>query len=283
MRLKWVMALIGVGLGFAKLGINKVYHFEYDIIKKSYQTARYHGKKPLKIALICDYAGGNALNRGQLIAQQLKKEQVDLLVIIGELFHKRGKNQEVRDLLNALVDLPIVYVPSLNKKGEEIAFSLRQELISSGVVVLENSSATLALDGLSLSLLGLGSRHRREDSDVYEKRVRTSLGSALHEVANSTTKKERYHIIVSAENQAFHLFGLLDSDLILTTPLKGKMIRLPILRLVSRWVFGLKKLSKISYKLKKQTIFVARGFKLGLFKKKAFHSPQLVIIKVMQK
>ena len=119
MRAKWVMALIGVGLGLAKLGTNKVYHFEYDTIKKSYQTARYHGEEPLKIALMCDYCGGNALNQGRLIAEQIKKEQVDLLILIGELFHKKGKNQEVTALFNTLVDLPIVYVPSLNKKGEE--------------------------------------------------------------------------------------------------------------------------------------------------------------------
>ena len=121
MRAKWVMALIGVGLGLAKLGTNKVYHFEYDTIKKSYQTARYHGEEPLKIALMCDYCGGNALNQGRLIAEQIKKEQVDLLILIGELFHKKGKNQEVTALFNTLVDLPIVYVPSLNKKGEEIS------------------------------------------------------------------------------------------------------------------------------------------------------------------
>lgn len=283
MKAKWVMALIGVGLGLAKLGTNKVYHFEYDIIRKSYQTAHYHGEKPLKIALMCDYCGGNALNQGRLIAEQIKKEQVDFLVLIGELFHKKGKNQEVTALLNTLVDLPIVYVPSLNKKGEEISFSLRQELTSSGVVVLENSSCTLDISGIKLSLLGLGSRRKHEDSDVYEKRVRDALGSVLHEVSDKEEDKEAYHIIVSAENRAFHLFGLLDSDLILSTSLKGKMIRLPILRLLSRWAFGLKKLSKISYKLKKQTIFVARGFRLGLFKKKAFKAPQLVVIKVMTK
>lgn len=282
MKAKWVMALIGVGLGLAKLGTNKVYHFEYDIIRKSYQTARYHGEKPLKIALMCDYVGGNALNRGQLIAEQIKKEQVDLLVLIGELFHKKGKNQEVTALLNTLVDLPIVYVPSLNKKDEEISFSLRQELTSSGVVVLENGSCTLDIVGTRLSLLGLGSRRKHEDSDIYEKKVRDSLGLALHDLLDREKDKEAYHIILSAENTAFHLFGLLDSDLILTRQLKGKMINLPFLRLLSRWLFGLKKVSKVSYKLKKQMLFMARGFNLGIFKKKAFKSPQLVIIKVIK-
>lgn len=270
MQKKWVLSLLGLGLSLARLGVNQVSGFEYKMRNEVIKLERYQGETPLRFAVLSDYSGGDRLNSGEVLGKALLGENLDFIVCLGTLFHKKNKNEEVTSLLNTLEILPVIYAPrSVGKIKENEAFYL-SELSKSGVVILQNRGRTLALKSTKVSFLGLSGREKGEDSDDYESKILPYL--------SPSTKDESLRLTLANQLDNFHLYRLLDSDLILVGE-RGKKYYHSFLGGLRRGYWGLKKKGNNKFLLKGTVLLTLSGFNQRLFSLKR-RKPEVLIVEV---
>lgn len=272
MRKKWVLSLIGLGLSLAKILNNKAVSFSFQKRYERLKLPTYPSNQALRFGVVSDFKGGDRLNDGKSLAESLLEENLDFVVLMRSLFHKKNKNEEVTAFLNALGNLPVVYAPKKSSKASDNEAFYYSELSRSGIKILENTALTLNFSKCQVSLLGLLEKRKNEDSDDYEAQL-------LPNLKESDKGTDIFKIALGNHLNNFHLFRLLDADLIVVGEV-GKRRDYGVTGILKRRYWGLKKVNKRKFYLKGVPLLTVNGFLQGYFLPKWCKNPEVLIVEL---
>lgn len=231
-----------------------------------------------KIAQISDLHNKSFGKHQKRLIDKLKESQPDVIVITGDLIDKRRTNIDVAmDFVGQAVEIsPVYYVCGNHEKISGQYDVLKLKLSGAGVVVLDNDTADIEINGESIQLVGLMDvvfyATARND---YKAMLRNNLSSLL----GSTDK---FSVVLSHRPEFINDYVECGAKLVLTGHAHGGQVRLPLvggLAAPGQGIFP--KYTSGSYTVNDTTMIVSRGLGNSIFPFRVFNRPEIVVVKLV--
>ena len=154
MRVAAIIAAVIVALGAVELyRSNRILDIQRITVSLSGLPASFEG---YKIAHLSDLHGAQFGSDNELIADILRGERPDIIVITGDYIDNRRDIDMVFGTAEKLCGIaPVYYVPGNHEYASKIAAQVFSELERAGIKVLRNQSVMLTRGEDSVSLLGI--------------------------------------------------------------------------------------------------------------------------------
>lgn len=130
----------GMALTVASLPFKHWTNYEAQITRHTIEDAAWQGRGRLRIALVSDFHDGDGIWSGRALARLVRKEQVDLICITGDLFTPDRDGREALAFLDDVCEWrPIYFVTGNHDEGMPQAELLKARISRIfGVHVLDN-------------------------------------------------------------------------------------------------------------------------------------------------
>lgn len=179
----------------------------------------FHGFKILQISDLHN----NEYGKGQKKLLQMTKEaQPDMIAITGDFIDRNDVEHAVDYARGAVEIAPVFYVPGNHEAEHREGYEkLKKELISLGVVVLEDDSVTLTRADSKIRVIGLldpdfsKSENEKEAKDVFAQKL------------GNSKPDEMFSILLSHRPELMDVYQSKQVDLAFSGHAHGGLIRLP--------------------------------------------------------
>ncbi|KQU63537.1 phosphoesterase [Bacillus sp. Leaf406] len=208
-------------------------------------------------------------NQARLI-QRVKKSKPDVIVFTGDLVDaKRYDPGPGLTLLKELSTLAPVYIISGNHEWwSERWEELKEEVVKTGAVILEDDRVALTRNGEEISLLG----------------VDDPAGGDVPAALQSFEKKKGFNILLSHRPELFSEYAASGMDLVLSGHAHGGQVRLPFIGgLVAPDQGMFPEYTEGLYKDGDTNMVVNRGLGNSIIPLRIFNRPEVVEITLLAK
>ncbi len=276
----WLIIIISIVL-VAILVLAIVYfRYENTSLQNSYFsffTTKPVSEEGIKIAQISDFHNCNKRRLADSAADEIRKENVDIIVITGDLIDSRRTDVGIAErFVDRLSDLAKVYYVAGNheaRKEKEYA-RLCAFMQKRGVTVLENSADVCEIRGKKINLVGLKDpRFYNIDDDESGEYVAKSLESVEYDASLFT-------ILLSHRPEFFEKYARKAFDLVFCGHAHGGQFRI-----LGRGLFApgqgvFPKYTAGKYESSGTTMIVSRGLGNSLFPLRLNNRSNLVFVTV---
>ena len=179
-----------------------------------------------RIAHISDLHSVQMGKDNKNLLDMLRKADPDMIAITGDLIDSRNTDVDValQFVQEAVKIAPCYYVTGNHEARVEAYNELKAGLVSAGVMVLEDTSAEISIDGESIKLIGVNDPGFQRDYLLGDSEtVMESKLSALHRDGDG------FAILLSHRPELFDTYVNHDLDLILSGHAHGGQFRIPFL------------------------------------------------------
>ncbi len=233
----------------------------------------------LRILQISDLHSKRFGRGQQTIADKIKRQKPDIILITGDIIDRRRFNiYPVIELLSGIQDIaPIYYSPGNHEGWSGRYDEVRKVLEKFSVNILENSSANLtkntAMKGISINGILDPAFDLAEGSGVLKSNQQTKR------YLNSFSMNDGFNITLCHRPEAVEGVDGYMGEIVFSGHVHGGQVRI--------WPFGglyapgqgiLPKYDSGVYEINDTTLIVSRGLGNSLFPFRVFNLPQLVVV-----
>jgi len=216
------------------------------------------------------------------LVQYTKEIDPDIIVITGDIIDKRRTTKE--DLYIGLEyikqlnkEYPIYFVTGNHEVWRPKFYpEVRQALLTEGVIILENETYELELNGEKISLLGINDIAEIDGEYITEKE-RHKFRNILNGLVNK--EGDNFKILLSHRPELINIYAEEKVDLTFTGHAHGGQIRLPFTEGLFAPNQGVlpKYTSGIHYQ-DESAMVVSRGLGASIFPFRVFNRPEMVVV-----
>ncbi len=176
------------------------------------------GSEPVRIALVTDLHSCYYGKDQEWLVRRIEKENPDLVVLAGDIFDNRLKDERAQSLLKRLVEkYPCYYVTGNHEYWSGRAEEMKRWTEDAGITVLDGDCSTLNVGDTVLDVCGV------DDPDELSLEAwRGQIDSAF-----SQTDPGHIRILVSHRPERVNIYEQYDFDLILTGHAHSGQFRIP--------------------------------------------------------
>ena len=269
----------GMALAVASLPFKHWTNYEAQITRHTIEDAAWQGRGRLRIALVSDFHDGDGIWSGRALARLVRKEQVDLICITGDLFTPDRDGREALAFLDDVCEWrPIYFVTGNHDEGMPEAALLKERIGRVfGVHVLDNRKVRVRVKEGWVEIFGVRDRtaYASEDAWLWE------LQQLLTEAA---PPEEDYRILLCHRPEQTALFDQLRQHLVLSGHAHGGQWRLGRRGVYAPGQGVLPHYTRGIYKRRKKapyTLAVSSGFAVDPLIPRLGNRPELVILDIV--
>ncbi len=261
-----LLALVGAGIGFVRWQTKSVVVTEVTCQNHKLPAA-FEGFRILQISDLHNASFGAGQSA---ILQQIRQAKPDVIVVTGDLIarHTRHPGHALTLLAGVTPLAPVYYVPGNHEEDNAIYPSLKEQLTSLGVTVLEDRVAVLEREGQRIGLLGL------MDPSFFERGADFAARIGRVKAACDTL----FTVTLSHRPETFAQYVENDLDLVLAGHAHGGQIALFGLALYAPQQGLLPKYYKGIYQRQGTIMVVSRGLGTSHLPIRLFARPELVVV-----
>ncbi len=275
-----ILLLILLGLLESKRESRSFQITEYKIISPKLKGM----KSPMKILFLSDLHNCSYGEENQDLLSAIKNSRADLILIGGDMLVRRNGTsyEQTLKFLKQLPGIAPVYCANGNHEQklklepecfEQSYEDYKNELISSGIHMLENESIVLDFNGKKAIITGLEIPLKGYKKFFHCKLEPKNLLDCIGEASSD------YQILLAHHPGHMSLYKNWGADLVLSGHFHGGVLRLPGIggviapdfRLFPRYSGGI-------YKEGNQTFVVSRGLGVHSVPFRIFNPPELVVL-----
>lgn len=177
-----------------------------------------------RIAHISDMHNAQMGKDNEKLLTMLREADPDIIAITGDLIDSRNTNLAIalQFVQEAVKIAPCYYVTGNHEARVNEYSKLKTGLVSAGVIVLEDDSAEIGIDGESITLIGVNDPSFQTDYLLSDSE--TVMHSKLSELH---TDGDGFTILLSHRPELFDIYVDHDVDLILSGHAHGGQFRIP--------------------------------------------------------
>ena len=267
-----ITAIIFVGFLF-------LYWQDNDIVITEFQYC--NGKIPKEfdnftIAQISDLHNKEFGAEQKYILERLESTSPDIIVITGDLIDRRNYDLKmaITFVKKAVKLAPVYYVSGNHEVWSGKYDIIRNELINSGVNVLDNKKVKLTKGGGSISLMGL-----KDPGFLDENHSEGTDTSAMETQLQKWSSQDGFKILLSHRPQFMDLYKKCGMDMVFSGHTHGGQIRLPFIGALivpDQGVFP--KYVSGKYHEDNTDMFISRGLGTSLIPIRLFNRPQILTV-----
>lgn len=238
--------------------------------------ANFNGYKILQVSDLHNKKFGS--NQDKLV-EITKDIDPDIIVITGDFIDSRRTNVDVAlEYTNQVVDIaPVYYVPGNHESRVEEYSILKEGLLKSGVIILDNKLEEININNEKISLIGM------EDPTLLTSNNKMKkfeyILSSIKDRSNSNLK-----ILLSHRPEILDIYERQDIDLVFSGHAHGGQIRLPFTDgLFAPGQGLLPKFTSGIHEKGNTNMIVSRGLGNSLFPFRVFNRPELIVTKLSSK
>ncbi len=229
-----------------------------------------------KIVHISDLHNKLFGNNQEYILKKINSASPDIIVITGDLIDRRRYDLDTSLLFieGAKEIAPIYYVPGNHEAWSGEYDNIRKELISQGVVVLEDSKIELVRNNDKIEILGLRDPAFLTSS-YREERDTSNLEKSLKAMSHDSV----FQILLSHRPDLIDIYSRENIDMIFSGHAHGGQVRIPgIGGIVAPDQGFFPKYTNGSHSIKRSTMYVSRGLGNSLMPVRIFNRPEIVVV-----
>ena len=209
---------------------------------------------------------------------EIKNAKPDIIAITGDLIDSRNTNVEISlaFVSEAVKIAPCYYVPGNHESRTDEYEDLKAGLISLGVSVLENKSASIYKNGEYINIFGVNDpAFYKKTISKDEKRVMRSLLDA------HLTSNGQFTLMLSHRPELFEIYAEYPVDLVLSGHAHGGQFRLPFIGgLYAPEQGAFPKYDAGLFEKDGTSMIVSRGIGNSSFPFRLNNNPELIIIEL---
>ena len=226
-----------------------------------------------RIAQVSDLHNASFGKDNSRLIERLKKAQPDIIVITGDLVDSTHTDIDAAEnFIRCAVEIAPVYYVSGNHEAwldEDDYNELKEKLVASDAVLLENKSIAVERGGEHITLAGI------DDPDISDG---YGFLSALDEL---TAECEGYTVLLSHRPEYFDTYINTDVSLVLSGHTHAGQLRLPFLGAIFAPGQGLlPENDKGLFRQNDTVMIVSAGLGNSIIPLRLFNNPELVIIEL---
>lgn len=262
----------------------KVTH--YEIVSKKLKR-NMDEKKIVFISDLHNYSYGKGNKK---LLEAIEQEQPDMIFSAGDLLvgDKRKSSEPAEKFIGALAKKFPVYCGNGNHEqrmkeetdiyGDKYA-AYKEEIVKSGVHLLENSSALLDWEGKKVRVSGLEiplNYYRKfSDKKLDVKEIESRLGKA---------QEDAFEILLAHNPVHAETYAKWGADLILSGHLHGGIVRIPFCRgVITPQARLFPKYSGGKYAIGEKTIVVSKGLGVHTIPIRLFNEAEVIVLHIKGK
>ena len=231
-----------------------------------------------KIAHVSDLHDSEIGEGHKTLIDKIKKSDPDIIAITGDLIDSRNTNVEISlaFVSEAIKIAPCYYVPGNHESRTDEYEDLKAGLISLGVSVLENKSASIYKNGEYINIFGVNDpAFYKKTISKDEKRVMRSLLDA------HLTSNGQFTLMLSHRPELFEIYAEYPVDLVLSGHAHGGQFRLPFIGgLYAPEQGAFPKYDAGLFEKDGTSMIVSRGIGNSSFPFRLNNNPELIIIEL---
>ncbi len=276
--MNWFWGCAGAALAATSIPLKELISYEAKVTRYTIDDDAWHGNGRLRIALISDFHAGDGVWSGRALARLVRKEDVDLICIVGDFFEPGRSYGEAMTFIEEIDSWrPIYYVSGNHDEGEPHLDGLKEIMsVRYGVHVLDNRELMVRVKNAWVNIFGV------RDKGAYK-----SKEEWIHDTQEGCSEKqaqtEAYHIVLCHRPEPKALFDRLKMDLVLSGHTHGGQWQF-----LKKGVFApgqgvLPKYSKGVYRRAKKHPYhmvISAGFAVDKIVPRVNNRPELVIVDV---
>lgn len=208
--MNWFWGCAGAALAVTSIPLKELVSYEAKVTRYTIDDAAWHGKGRLRLALITDFHAGDGIWSGRALARLVRKEEVDLICIVGDFFEPQSSNEEIIRFLEELnAWRPVYYVSGNHDEGEIYLDGLKEMMAARyGVHVLDNRHTIVRVKESWVDVFGV------RDKGAYKNK-----NEWLHEVQKvlhvDSGDANTYRVVLCHRPEPRALFDTLNKELVL--------------------------------------------------------------------
>ncbi len=231
-----------------------------------------------KIVQISDLHNKEFGSKQKRLLEKLRKTQPNMIVITGDLIDSKDTNLDIAmEFINDAVEIaPVYYVSGNHEAWSGIYDEFKQDLLESGVSVLDNSKTKILMGESNFQLLGISDpafflSDYLDDSNQYK--VGEKLKSLVDD--NSSSLK----ILLSHRPELIDIYAENNIDLVFTGHAHGGQFRIPFIGGLAAPDQGLfPKYTSGIYHKGNTTEIVSRGLGNSVIPVRIFNRPEIIVV-----
>lgn len=227
-----------------------------------------------RIVQVSDLHNAEFGDKQSKLLSAIKDASPDLIAVTGDLIDSRHTDVEkAMDFIDGAIDIAQVYYVTGNHEARTGEYTkLKERMIGSGVILLEDESATIQLGGDTILLLGL----KDPDFSNLFRESTAMIDTKLKDMKNGSGK---YTILLSHRPELFEVYAANGIDLVLSGHAHGGQVRLPFVGgLVAPNQGFFPKYSAGVYETQQTKMIVSRGLGNSIIPVRINNRPELVVI-----
>lgn len=274
-KAKSITAVVVLAVVFFYWQNNDITITDIDL-KNNKIPSNFDGYKILQISDLHNKRFGKNQEKLMKITEEINP---DIIVITGDLVDSRRTNlDKAIEYTNQAVKVaPVYYVPGNHESRIKEYSILKEDLLKSGVKILDNKVEEININNEKISLIGM------EDLDLL--RINNKV-SEFEKRLNSIKEKSKsnFKILLSHRPELLDIYTRQNIDLVFTGHAHGGQIRLPFTQGLFAPGQGLMPKYTSGIHEKDETkMIVSRGLGNSLFPFRIFNRPELVVTKLNSK
>ena len=231
-----------------------------------------------RIAHVSDLHNAQMGKDNEKLLTMIRDADPDMIAITGDLIDSRDTDvaTALRFVQEAVKIAPCYYVTGNHEARLKAYSNLKAGLLSAGVIVLEDDSAEIVINGESITLIGVNDPSFRTDYlfGDSETIMHTTL-SALHKAGDGFT------ILLSHRPELFDIYADHHIDLILSGHAHGGQFRIPFIGGVFAPNQGFfPEFDAGIYTDGNTNMLVSRGIGNSFFPFRVYNKPEVILIEL---
>ena len=273
---KWLFCLIGFFLltlwiywGNSSIEISEIV-IENKSIPKAFDD--------FKIVQISDLHNAEFGDNQKILLKKISEEKPDIIVITGDLIDSNHTDIKIAMLLvEGIVELaPVYFVTGNHEAWSQEYESLKNQLIQTGVNILDDEAIIIKYKNSTLQLIGLSDPDFTQSGDFYE--TNAIINTKLQDMID---KNSHYKILLSHRPELINIYSQNHIDLVLSGHAHGGQFRLPFIGgLLSPNQGIFPKYTEGKHTIAQTELIISRGLGNSIIPFRINNRPELVTIKL---
>lgn len=209
------------------------------------------------------------------LLEKIESLSPDIIVVTGDLIDRRRFDLEKAMIfIDGAVNIAPVYYVSGNHEAWSGKYSqIKDQLLTSGVIILDDSFVEIKKGEAMIKLFGL------RDPGFYNSRDANDINEKLEAIIGNWSNEEDFKILLSHRPELFSSYVISNIDLIFAGHAHGGQFRLPFIGPIFAPNQGFfPKLTSGSHNSQSSTMFISRGLGNSIIPIRLFNRPEVLVV-----